>query len=224
MMDDDIDRTALQAAAAWMNPASRPVVLEEDNTLLVALGRPVEDANGAFWLDATVGPAPLTAAQSAVVDALFRAGAWASQVSIPVELHPEIAGMLDAGLLYAFSMKDSGFYRSDLVPALLMETDTPLEIDQEPGDLFEMITVGVPRGNEDGQFPAILLRVLDKIDGKRSAEDISQAVVAKVLDETETAIEVLSATEREQAEQLTVFARLSLVLATQAGLVGMDLR
>lgn len=222
--EGDAVNDGYKVAAAWANPAARPTLHSGDETLLALSGIPLDAPDGSFWLGATIGPAPLTEGQALVAGALILDGAWASVLSIPPEYRAEVPGMVDAGLLYAFNVTDSGFYRGNLVPQLLFDRDTPLEFGQVPESLFEMFDLGVPRGGGAARFPSIVVRVLGEIDGERSAEEVSSAAIDTILEELGIGPTELPKAEMKDLEKLQQFARLSLVLAVQAGLVAMDLR
>lgn len=208
-----------RTTATWPNPAPRPEIRADDETLLVLVGSPSIGHDKRTHLESSVGAVALEREQAIVAGTLIIAGAWASAANI-AEVHAhKLPGMLDAGMLYAFNLTDKGFYR-ELIPRKLTEQ---FEIDKIPESVFDMLNIRVPRGSGTAEFPAIVVPVLDAIDGHRSAGEIADEAISVILRDLRTTSDALPSDQRADLEELRGHARLSLILAAQSGLVELDL-
>lgn len=208
-----------RATATWPNPAPRPEIRAEDETLLALVGSPSTGHDKHYYLESEIGTVALRSEQAVVAGALIVSGAWASAADISPAHADTLPGMLDAGILYAFNLTDEGFYR-ELIPRKLSER---FEIDRIPESVFDMMNIRVPRGSGTAAFPAIVVPVLDAIDGYRSAGEIADEAIAVFLRDLGTTADGLPADQRADLEELRRYARLSLILAAQSGLVMLDL-
>lgn len=218
----EFQRQAVRSAAVWLNPAPRPEVRDGDETFLAVVGVPAQAPDGTTWLESSAGPTPLSPGQAIVAGALIVAGAWASLPDVPAAHARELPGMLDAGELYAFNLSDDGFYRG-LTPRMLLGEDEQLELGNMPESVFDMLSVPVPRGESPAEFPAIVVPMLAAIDGIRNAGEVADEAIATVVRSLGVTLAELPTDEQADLEELHRFARLSLVLAVQAGLVMLDL-
>lgn len=216
-----VERQAQWTTIRWIGSGDRPTVRDDGSMLLVPVGAPVLDEADAFWLRVSAGPAPLTDEQVPAVAALVDVGAWASIADVPEGARGQVQELVDDGLLLPFVLGTGGFCRDDLVPVIAIGADEQLEVAGDPGDLLAMVDVRVPRGDGVATIPAVALRVLQAVDGERTAE----AAVAQAMADlaTEAGLE-RGPDEDPGLTELHDVARLALVLAAQAGLVVLDLR
>lgn len=201
------------------NPFSSTLNIVNPDNLIVIIGIPEINADDSFSLNTTMRTTLLTEPQSQILDALYVQGAGSNIGTIPQDLHQETTHMLQDGLIEIFSTTVSTVFKENYVPKLLMNLDETTVFPIPDSNLIKIIN---PRTGQPAQLPALLLDGTHNFTPDMNLEAVVHKT-AKNIVENKLNILVTDDDYEPAIEDFTFQLRTVILIATQMGIIGLDL-